>query len=409
MTAAPPGPKKVAVFGHFGVRNFGNEGTLEAVLHHLRRLLPDAEIVCICSNAPAVAEAYGVQTVQISDTVLTRWRPRSSILRGARRAIVGLPSEPYRWWKTGRVLRDVDLLIFPGTGLLTDINGLLGFGPYSVFKWVSNAKRRGCEVAFLSVGAGPLSSVRGRWFARAALRKAEYRSYRDASTKAILRGIGFEADDDPIYPDLVFSLPVTPVARVDRDGDGRKPVVGIGVMADPEKLAATAGDDGVYAAYLGALSGLARRLDERGYGLRLVIGDVADERAKGDLKALLVQQGHADTAERIVDEPVASAGDVVAQIEATDLMVATRFHNVLLAFVCERPVVAISFHHKCDSLMEAMGRAEDCVELRGLTGDALVAAFDELERHAGAANAAAAAHTSAYREALDEQYRTLFG
>ena len=51
-----------------------------------------------------------------------------------------------------------DMLIIPGTGLLTDAYGLSAWGPYNVFKWSLVAKFRGCKVLFVSVGVGPLTA-----------------------------------------------------------------------------------------------------------------------------------------------------------------------------------------------------------------------------------------------------------
>ena len=55
--------KKIVFFGHFGVANFGNESSLKAVLCHLRRVLPNAEFNCICSDPSAVARTYDIAAV----------------------------------------------------------------------------------------------------------------------------------------------------------------------------------------------------------------------------------------------------------------------------------------------------------------------------------------------------------
>jgi hypothetical protein len=76
-------------------------------------------------------------------------------------------------------MKGSEMLIVPGTGLLTDAYGLLGWGPYNLMKWTLAARLRGCRVLFVSVGAGPLYSTLGRFCMRFALALADYRSFRD--------------------------------------------------------------------------------------------------------------------------------------------------------------------------------------------------------------------------------------
>ena len=112
------------------------------------------------------------------------------------------------------------MLIIPGTGLLTDAYGLTGWGPYNLFKWSLIAKLRGCEVLFVSVGAGPIYSTLGRYFVKSALSMADFRSYRDDASMAYLKGIGFPTNSDRVYPDLVFSLPENTIPH--DDGETRR-------------------------------------------------------------------------------------------------------------------------------------------------------------------------------------------
>ena len=62
--------------------------------------------------------------------------------------------------------------------------------------------------------------------------------------------------------------------------------------------------------------------------------------------------------ERILDQPALSVELLLPQIAETDIVLATRPHNVLLALVFNQPVIATSFHHKCASLMRDMGLAD---------------------------------------------------
>ena len=123
-----------------------------------------------------------------------------------------------------------DMLIVPGTGLVTDAYGLVSWGPYSLFKWVLMAKLRRSRVLFISVGAGPIYGAAGRALVKAALSLADYRSYRDEASREYLSGIGFPAERDPVYPDLVFSLPQALLSDRRARSRGPQRVVGLGLM-----------------------------------------------------------------------------------------------------------------------------------------------------------------------------------
>ena len=53
--------RKIALFGHFGGGNFGNESTLWATLDHFRGAMPGAEFYCICTVPEAVEVAYNIR------------------------------------------------------------------------------------------------------------------------------------------------------------------------------------------------------------------------------------------------------------------------------------------------------------------------------------------------------------
>src|SRR5271169_2985675 len=199
--------KKLAFFGHFDATNFGNESTLQAILCNLRCFHPDAEVTCICTGPQATAATHQIEAIPISETFFKSWSPRTRLVRVVRKICIGIPSELYRWVNGLIRLKGTDMLIIPGTGLLTDTYGLLGWGPCNLFKWSLIAKVCGCKLLFVSVGAGPLYGALGRCFVKSALSLANFRSYRDDSTRQYLNRIGFRVDNDPVYPDLVFSLP----------------------------------------------------------------------------------------------------------------------------------------------------------------------------------------------------------
>jgi polysaccharide pyruvyl transferase WcaK-like protein len=399
--------KRICFFGHFGSPNFGNESTLLAILFHLRRLLPDAKVVCACTGPKTLVETRKIETVPISREILKRWDPRSPLTASLRRVFIGLPSELWRLLDVLGTLRTVDMLIIPGTGLLTDAYGLMEWGPYNLFKWCLIARMCRCKVLFVSVGAGPVYSALGKYFVKSALSLADFRSYRDNASLEYLKRIGFDANSDRVYPDLVFSLPE---AILPRDGDkgGKRSIVGLGLMPYAGKYSLATPSDAIYQEYLESLVAFARWLLAHDYDIRLVIGEVDDRIASNEFKSLLKASFEAYDEDRIMDQPALSVEQLLPQIAEADIVVATRFHNVLLALLLNKPVVAISFHHKCASLMSEMGLGEYCHDINHMNARRLIEQFQNAEKNAEKLKPAIGVKVEQSRKALDEQYSLIF-
>jgi len=146
----------------------------------------------------------------------------------------------------------------------------------------------------------------------------------------------------------------------------------------------------------------------REYDVRLLSGDLGDIQARQEFTALLRQQLSVFDEAHIIDEPTCSVEDILSQIVATDFVVATRFHNVVMALICNKPVISISFHHKCESLMNAMGLAEYCLDINDLHADRLMEKICDLEKNADKIKSLISEKTKAAREALAEQYNFIF-
>jgi polysaccharide pyruvyl transferase WcaK-like protein len=398
----------VAFYGHFNASNFGNESTLKAVLYNFRRFCPTAKVLCVSTGRPEDDSLrYGLEVVPIQRSVATSWLPRHPVLRKLCRFAMEIPGEPFRLMSMFATLRKVDMFVVPGTGLLNDAYGLLNWGPLNLFKWVLMAKVSGCRVAFVSVGAGPIYRRLGRWLVRAALALADNRSYRDLSSKRYLESIGFCRDRDPVLPDLAFSLPPIP-ARTEAVEGAARPVVGLGVMVSASRYGNDGRSDALFDGYMDSLVDFVRRVVGKGYSVRLLSGDVGDVHARTAFGSMLRDRLPAGSRKFVLDEPVSSVADVFAQIAATDFVVATRFHNIVFALIHEKPVISVSFHHKCDSLMDGMGLSGYRLGMNELEADRLADLFASLEANADEVRDTIKAKLGLYRAALDGEYALLF-
>jgi len=187
-----------------------------------------------------------------------------------------------------------------------------------------------------------------------------------------------------------------------------KSIVGLGLMEYAGKYSVSRPTNEIYLAYLENLVRVVKWLLVHEYDVRLLIGDLADVRVTQEFRRLLRERLSVCDEGHIIDEPAVSVEDLLSQIAATDIVVATRFHNVLLSLLCNKPVISISFHHKCDSLMSAMGLSEYCLDINDFKADTLIEKFCNLETNAGKLKPLISERVREFREALDEQYNFIF-
>ena len=79
-----------------------------------------------------------------------------------------------------------------------------------------------------------------------------------------------------------------------------------------------------------------------------------------------------------------------------------------MSLLLTKPVIAISFHHRCSSLMSAMGLAEYCHDIHQMNADALIEQFQALIRNSEDVKRKLVRRVDEARQALDEQFEILF-
>ena len=223
----------------------------------------------------------------------------------------------------------------------------------------------------------------------------------------MVESLGLSTHNDRVYPDLVFDLsaPSTPTAA---RRDGGRPVVGLGLMEYGEKYSVPSQNDDTYARYLESLAVFVSWLLEHEYDVKLLLGD-ADIVVIDDFKAVLQENLEPSAQDRVTDPIIGSVEQLLSQLDATDFVVATRFHNVLMSLMLGKPPIAISFHHKVSSLMSEMGLSEYCHDINEMNTDVLIAQFEALVENAETLKSVIANRVAESKLALDEQYQILFG
>jgi polysaccharide pyruvyl transferase WcaK-like protein len=160
-----------------------------------------------------------------------------------------------------------------------------------------------------------------------------------------------------------------------------------------------------YRDYLNTLANLVAWLCDRNYTVRVIIGDVLyDSGVKQDFMELLHERRLVKKEDQIVSEPVLTVNELLSQIAAVDFLVTSRFHNLVLALMLNKPVICLSDHTKLDSLMTEIGLAEYCLPLANVDFDRLIDRFVKLEKNAEGLKLYIKQKIEEYRKTLDEQY-----
>lgn len=372
---------RIALFGMFGIGNIGNDASLEAALHYLREGLPSADVLCICPEPELVMSQHGVRAVPTappaaSGGLRSGYGSRVGAVVGRFRRHLRL-REIHNWSYALRVLRDSDLLAIPGTGILDDFGTTPRGMPYDLFRWCVSARVRRSKVRFLSIGAGPIHNPASRLLMKAAAGLADYRTFRDAGSRSYMASIGCNTHHDGVVPDLVFSLPI-PDATDSWAGRAERPLVGVNVMAYRGWAHDEGRGEGIYRRYIEKLASFVAWLLDRGYEIRLLIGEDRDLAACNDLReaTLTVEPERGRTLE--IASQVGTMTDLLKAMQATDLVVATRYHNLVAALMLARPVVSLGYAPKNADLMAQVGMAAYCQSIDDFDIELLKSQFEEL-------------------------------
>jgi len=371
-SAAHQGASNIVLFGLFGCGNLGNDGSLEAMVGFLRHARPNAKLYCVCSHPDVVAREMGIETLPIR-------KPRPP-------APLGIIGRLLMWGPRRAVdlayslghLRGADVMIIPGTGILDDF-GERPYGmPLTILAWCLAARFTGTRIALVCIGAGPIRNRVSRWLMIQSARLAQYRSYRDHVSKEFMsRNAGFDTAGDPVFPDIAFKLPV-PSGKLMPANENGLLTIGVGVMSYYGWYGFADGGQEIFARYIDKLVRFVVHLLDQGHAVRLLTGELDDSFAVNTLLAR-VRAARPDLSEaRILAEPSASLHEVMRQMADADIIVATRFHNIVCALKMGKPTISLGYARKNDVLLGEMGLGDYCQHVETFDVATLIRQLNDL-------------------------------
>ncbi len=281
-----------------------------------------------------------------------------------------------------RFLRTQDLLIVSGGGQLDEEWGGPWGHPFALFKWAVLARIARVPFAIASVGACKITSTTSRFFLSLALRMAQYRSYRDQTSRTVAARLMPRTTGDSIVPDMAFSLPsseLPPPAEIGSISGGRT-VVAISPIAFAKPGSWPSPNRDLYDRYLLQMTHVVGRLLERGYFLVIVCSSLGDD--EGVIPELLerLDDRSREMAARQLHIPrIKTWKDLVASLRDADFLIASRLHSAILGFLTQTPTVAVSFDPKVDWVMEDLGQTDYLLPIRDFTSEDVIEALRRIK------------------------------
>lgn len=342
MNADSPGPR-LAVFGYFGMGNLGNEGSLAAFLAFVRREHPEMRLLCIAADPEAVRREHGIPAVRIMAV-------RGASIGGGFDTLKKLVGRLLDVPRTFVLLRDVDVLVVPGTGVLERTPDVKPWGmPYWLFVAASVCRLRGGTVALVCVGADPPADRASRWLYRRTVSLAEHCSFRDEESRDAMAAMGWSHPRGEASHDLAFLLPA-PAS----DGARRGHVV-VGVMRYEGAPDDRDRGPGRVQHYVATMVAFIQRLTDSGREVVIIVGDEGDRPFAVEIARASTVDVPGAVTRAVRVSPAATLDDIMQEMAGADLVVASRFHHLVCALKMSRPTVSIGYAAKNRHLMARFG------------------------------------------------------
>lgn len=424
---------KIGVFSHGGLKNLGDEALFAAVVQNVRERLPHAEIVGFTVNPQDTEARHSVRTFPVArwdgptpgagDGAAPTHAPSGASGIGLRRQLKRIPGvaqavralrwlarfsksvvlEPKFLWESYRRLKGVSILLVAGSQQLNDYYGPWAF-PLTLYKWSLLTRLTGTKFVILSVGAGPLSSPISRFFIRRVLRRSSYRSFRDAVSSELITKIGV-AGPNPVFPDLAYSLKLPRPRSVPEPGS--RVVIGINPVPYGDVRYWPTPDPALYREYIDKIVRFTKWLDQNGYSTLFFPTQArADVLTIDDIRASL--NGTAHSSSILPGSPLKTIDDLVSEIARADIVIANRYHGILLSLASNKPVLGIAYHAKSRALLEQTGQGAYVLDIADFTVEDLIEKVQALHAHAEQSKKEIASCMAPLRDALERQYDQVF-
>ncbi|WP_088009629.1 polysaccharide pyruvyl transferase CsaB [Indiicoccus explosivorum] len=310
---------KIVLSGFYGLGNTGDEAILKAIIDNLRAELDNPEITVFSLSPEETSAEHGVESIYRA------WRH----------------SNKEKW----RALREADLLISGGGGLLQDTyptKFLFGPLPYYLLI-VQLAKAAGTKVMFFSQGIGPVTSRWGKTLMKTFANQADFITVRDAYSKEYLHKLGVTKPETVVTADIVFAF---------RSDEEDRAYQSLPLSGDEKIVAVTVRPWFDHPDYLDKMAYVLDGLIEQ----RGVTPVFVPMEGKYDVPAsqdVMSRMRHADRTLLLGSD--FSPNEFLNFIRHAELTVGLRLHALIFSALASVPHLGLSYDRKVESFLKRSG------------------------------------------------------
>lgn len=334
------GPK-VVLSGYFGFDNCGDEAILYSMIHCLKRLEPELQLVALSGNPERTRELYGIKAVD-------RWKPFQ---------ILG-------------ALLGAKLFISGGGSLIQDVTSVRS--PKYYLGLIRVAQLLGKKTMIYAQGVGPLKDEANRRKTVKAFEKCAKITLRDEASARLLKELGLQKAVQ------VTCDPVLALSAEDVGLDIGKAILGqLGILDSKGRKTKP------------LLIACPRSWKDNSHLPK--IAKLLDNQAKTGCDVLLAPAHYPDDMESIaaisnmMDERVYCVGRRLAAVElmslvaGADKVLSMRLHGLIFAMAFGVPMTAVSYDPKVTAFMEQAYMEDCCVPAESFSWFQLADILDRQE------------------------------
>ena len=276
--------------------------------------------------------------------------------------------------RTFLLLRGVDVLVVPGTGVLERTPDVKPWGlPYWLFLATLACRLRGGRVALVCVGADPPASRATRWLYRTTVSLADHCSYRDPESREAMAALGST------------HLRVRPATTLrSRSLRPRAPMRTLAVWSwgscatrGPRTIPAVARRGSRTTSPPSSPSSSDSRPAAGRSSSSWATRGTGRSRPRSSERAPWGSGGGRRSQVRV--SPAASLDAIMREMAGADLVVATRFHHLVCSLKMLRPTVSIGYAAKSEHLMARFGLGDYALVIEELDPSELWQAAEDVQ------------------------------
>jgi polysaccharide pyruvyl transferase WcaK-like protein len=420
----------IGLFDHMGFGNMGDAAIQEAFIANIKKRLPTARLVGFSLNPDDTARRHKIVSHPIKSyypagnrsetrpagesglksrlkSFVKQRRALYALARAARRCVNQLvyPTRALQHLvRSYIIIRSLDALVMAGGGQLCELWRDL---PYNVFTFCLLAKIANTPILIVGLGAGPLTRPWNKLFAKWAVQLANYISFRDVESQALLRNLGARAETN-VCPDPAYSLDLGNYANA-RVPTTSLHTVGLNPMGFCDPRIWPRKDESVYCCYLEKVAAFTAWLLAQNYNVEIFTSDIiVDRYAILDLEHRVLANICSFSTATVTVRPVSTLEELLCQMSTFEVVITSKFHGVVFSHLLAKPVIALSYHCKIDDLMRTVGHQEYCMNIEQFEVRSLIDTFMSLVRNSDNLKALFGKTTATYAESLRAEFDHLF-